>query len=238
MREIFEFINNNAIIASLITLLITTTIQIIFRKSDRRYNEKREARKEKQKQFESKAEFIIDDNVIDSGSFPCIKLVMSDFKAEVTESRKNVEFYYPNDILKKEKYKHLIFYIKNIGNTDINELDICVTSQKNVMLSDVEKIETFVKNKYINYNYVYDRKIMKQGVIKIDIAYLENSKICSVFSSELELLFKDSYGNLYAQPFFIQQRNLYEPRLISFKEYNIYTRPDTAIECFKNPMMW
>ena len=64
------------------------------------------------------------------------------------------------------------------------------------------------------------------------------SKICKTFSSELALIFRDSYGNLYEQPFFLQQENLYEPRSITHKEYNIYTKPDTAIECFKNPWLW
>ena len=72
----------------------------------------------------------------------------------------------------------------------------------------------------------------------IDIAYLENSKICNMFSGELALIFKDSYGNLYEQPLFIQQRNLYEPHTISYKEYKIYTLPDTALECFKKPWLW
>ena len=40
MKNILNFINNNALIASLITLLITTIIQIIFRRNDRKYNEK------------------------------------------------------------------------------------------------------------------------------------------------------------------------------------------------------
>ena len=50
------------------------------------------------------------------------------------------------------------------------------------------------------------------------------------------LIFRDSYGNLYEQPFFLQQENLYEPRSITHKKYNIYTNPDTAIECFKKSM--
>ena len=79
---------------------------------------------------------------------------------------------------------------------------------------------------------------MKEKAIMIDIAYLPDSKIYNTFSSELALLFRDSYGNLYEQPFFLQQGNLYEPRSITNKEYNNYTKTDTAIECFKNPWMW
>ena len=160
---------------------------------------------------------------------------MTDFK--VINNKKDAEFYYSNDVNKK-KYKHLIFYIKNIGNANINELYICATSQKNTMLCIINEIRLFFDNNFINYSYVYDRKILKGKSIKIDIAYLENSKICNAFSSELALIFKDSFDNLYEQPFFIQQNNLYEPHLISFDDLKVYTQVDTAIECFRNPLMW
>ena len=222
MEKIFDFINNNAIVASLITLFITTIIKIIFIKSDRKYNEKQERKKEKKHQFLNKAELHIEDKQWDSKEKPDISLFMTDFKTSIND-KKEVEFHYSKDVLKKDKYKHLRFYIKNIGNVDINQLDICTTVPKNIMLCDIEFIKYLVDNKFINYSYCYDRKILKNDIILIDIAYLEDSKIYNIFSSELVLLFRDSYGNLYEQPFFIHQKNLYEPRSITYKEYRSYT---------------
>ena len=238
MKNIFNFINNNAIVASLITLAITTTIQIIFRRNDRKYNERIENAKERKKQFENKAELMIDNFMEDDGTIPHIYLIMSDFEVKVVNNKDEVEFYYPKDILDNNKYKHLIFYMKNIGNADINQLDICVTSQKRTMLCNIEEIDVFVKNRLVNYSYCFDRKIMKNKSIMIDIAYLKDSKICNLLGSELALLFRDSYGNLYEQAFFIQRKNLYSPRPISEEEFNLYTLTNTAIECFKNPWMW
>lgn len=237
MKDIFNFINNNAVVASLITLGITTIIQIIFRKNDRKYNEKQENKKEKKQQFLNKAELHIEDKKWDSKEKPDICLFMTDFKALIND-KKDVEFHYSKEVLKSDKYKHLRFYIRNIGNADINQLDICATAQKNTMLCDIESIKNIVDSRFVNYSYCYDRKILKNDIILIDIAYLEGSKICNTFSSELALLFRDSYGNLYEQPFFIQQNNLYEPHPISNKDYRIYTLPDTALECFKKPWMW
>ena len=237
MKDIFNFINNNAVVASLITLGITTIIQVIFRKSDRKYNEKQENKKERKQQFLNKAELHIEDKKWDSKEKPDICLFMTDFKVSIND-KKDVEFHYSKNALKKDKYKHLKFYIKNIGNADINQLDICAIAQKNTMLCDIESIKYIVDSKFVNYSYCYDRKILKNDVILIDIAYLEDSKICNTFSSELALLFRDSYGNLYEQPFFIHQKNLYEPYTISNKDYRLYTLSDTAIECFKNPWMW
>lgn len=236
MKKIFEFVNNNAIVASLITLFLSTIIQIIFRRSDRKYSEKQENKKNRRKEFQNKAEFIIDNNMYDDGTIPHIHLFMTDFNTKVINN--NVEFYYSKDVLDKKKYSHLNFYLKNIGNVDINQLDICATTQRNTMLCEVDDIKFITENKLINYNYLFDRKIMKGSAVMIDIAYPPNSKIYNAFSCELALIFKDSYGNLYEQPFFLQQENLYEPRSITYKEYNIYIKPDTAIECFKNPWKW
>ena len=237
MKDIFNFINNNAFVASLITLGITTIIQIIFRKSDRKYGEKKDNKKERKQQFLNKAELHIEDKKWDSKEKPDICLFMTDFKTSIN-NKKDIEFHYSKDVLKKDKYKHLRFYIKNIGNADINQLDVCATAQKNTMLCDIESIKYIVDSKIVNYSYCYDRKILKNDIILIDISYLENSKIGNTFSGELALLFRDSYGNLYEQQFFIQQRNLYEPHTISNNDYRIYTLPDTALECFKKPWLW
>lgn len=238
MKEILNFINNNAIVASLITLFLSTLIQVIFRRSDRKYNEKQENKKNRRKEFDNKAELIIDNNMEDDGTIPHIHLFMTDFNAKVVKSKTDVEFHYSKDVLNKKKYSHIKFYLKNIGNADINQLDICATAQKNTMLCQIDEIKFLFENKLVNYSYLFDRKIMKEKAIMIDIAYLPDSKICNTFSSELALIFRDSYGNLYEQPFFLQQENIYEPRSITHKEYNIYTKTDTAIECFKNPWMW
>lgn len=237
MQKILSFINSNAIIASFITLSINLIIQIVFRKNDRKYSSDRENKAEKKREFENKAELNIRSNIVKDDSIQCIKVIISDFKVKLSEDKNDVDFYYPQNILEK-KYKHLIFYIQNIGNADINQLDICVTSQKNMMLCDINNLETYVKNKLINYNCLYDRKILKQEIIKVDIAYLESSKIFSPLCSELEILFRDSYGNLYTQPFFLQHENLYEPKLISSKEYNSHIRTDDAIEYFKKYLKW
>ena len=95
----------------------------------------------------------------DSKEKPDIELFMTDFKVKV-DKNKDVLFYYRDDVLKKDKYKHLRFYLKNIGGADINQLDICVASQKSAMLCDIDSVKTFVDNKYVNYSYCYDRKMI------------------------------------------------------------------------------
>ena len=125
MKEVFDFINNNAVVASLITLLFSTIIQIRFRKNDRKYNEKQESKKDKKQQFINKAELHIEERQWGFKKEPDISLFMTDFKTTINDE-KDVEFHYSKGVLKKDKYQHLRFYIKNIGNADINQLDICL----------------------------------------------------------------------------------------------------------------
>ena len=79
MKKIFEFVNNNAIVASLITLFLSTIIQIIFRRSDRKYSEKQENKKNRRKEFQNKAEFIIDNNMYDDGTNTSYSLIYDRF---------------------------------------------------------------------------------------------------------------------------------------------------------------
>ena len=237
MGKILYYINNNAIIASLITLIFSTIINIVFRRSDRKYEEKKEKKKNRREEYLNKAKLHIESKKWDSKEEPDIRVFLTDFKVD-NDDKKNIKFIYRDDVLNRKKYNHIQFYLKNIGNADISYLDICATNMKNNMLCDVDSVESLVKDKFINYNCLYDREILKEDIILLDIAYLEDSYICNLFSSELAILFKDSYGNLYEQPFFIKRRNLYEPFPISSEDYRLKTTVDKALECFENPWMW
>ena len=87
MKDILDFINNNAIVASLITLFITTIIQVSFRKSDRKYNEKQESKKERKQQFLNKAEFHIEEKRWYSKKEPDICLFMTNFKVSINDKK-------------------------------------------------------------------------------------------------------------------------------------------------------
>lgn len=240
MNNTLNYINSNAIVASLIGIviawLLSTFTSICISNKERKDRLKEESNREKRKQYENKAELRIEKYMWDNSTIPNIKLFMTDFKVDISKDKKEISFLYNKNTLNRKKYKHLKFYIKNIGNADINQLDVCVCSQKNNMLVDIEHLDSIVKNNWINYNFCYDRKILKNEFILIDIAFLDDSKIFSSTSSELVLLYKDSYNNLYEQPFFLEESNLYEPTKITFKDYRSHVTTDLAIDCFKRSL--
>lgn len=191
----------------------------------------------RREEFVNKAELYVDISKSKIRFKPDISIFMTDFTSTIESD--NVVFEYDSDSLNRRKYKHLRFYLKNVGNADINSLDICVTSQRSTMLCGIDEVDFIVKNKFINYNFCYDRKILKGDTILVDIAFLKSSKIFHTFSCELAVLFTDSYNNMYRQPFFINGvGKLYEPTRISSKQYKIQTTTYKAEKCFKHPWLW
>ena len=206
--------------------------QLIFRKMDKKNNLSRELDKKDYEEFQKKAEFYLDKLPKKN---PDISLIMSNFECKLFHNKTpDIAFYYDKDILNSKKYEHMQFYLKNIGGADVNQLDICVCSKQNIMLCGLDEIESLVSQKLVCYNYCYDRKILKNDGILLDISYLKKSKIFNPISSELVLLFKDSYGNSYEQPLFLTHKNLYEPRSINNKEYRSIISVEDAIDAIKD----
>jgi len=48
------------------------------------------------------------------------------------------------------------------------------------------------------------------------------------------LLFRDSYNNLWEQPFWYEENNLYEPRNVTRREYRSYVTMDDTINRFES----
>lgn len=224
IKIIFQFINNNAII----TLFVTTITQILLNKSNRQHDEK----KEKRQEFYNKAELRIVKKQWNSKETPDICLFLTHFKPVLSKNQK-IECVYDKGIIRKSSHRHLRFYIKNIGNADINRLDICVQYQDNETICNAKYIKYYTEERIPNYSFCYDRKILKGETILLDIAYIEGNELYSRFISELLILFKDSYGNMYEQPFFIHDRNLYEPNIVSKNEYNSHLNFSDALENLK-----
>lgn len=161
---------------------------------------------------------------------------MTDFQVSL-DDKECLEFNYRKDVLNETKYKHMRFYIKNIGNSDISELNICVVSKNNIMLCPVGTVKMFIDYKGISYGYLYDREILKGDTILLDIAYLEESEIFCLATSELLLIYRDSLEKRYEQDFFLKQKKLYEPKPISYKEYREFISVDYTLDKFKREIL-
>lgn len=242
MKAVFDYINGNSFLTTIIGVIIgsiiTSFTTIYVSSKDRKERKKEELLKEKRRQYENKAELKIISVNDNSNNKPDIEVFLAPFNVDYTNGFKNFEIVYPKDIKDRTKHKYKEFIIKNVGKSDINELDICATFKNHNALVNYKLLDMVVDEKIVDYNSCYDRKIMKGETIVIRVYYLNGLQVCHPISCTLALLFKDSFNNSYEQPFWYEKDNLYPPRPIDYKEYRTYITSDDAYYCFEHPYMW
>ena len=241
MKAVFDYINSNSFLTTIIGVIIgsiiTSFTTIYVSSKDRKERKKEELLKEKRRQYENKAELKII-SVNDNNNNPDMEVFLAPFKVDYSNGFKNFQIVYPKDIKDRTKHKYKEFIIKNVGKSDINELDICATFKNHNVLVNYESLDTMVDEKVVDYSYCYDKKIMKNEKLVIRIYYLEGLQICHPISCTLAILFKDSFNNSYEQPFWYEKDNLYPPRPINYKEYHNYITSEDAYYWFEHPYMW
>ncbi len=242
MKAVFDYINGNSFLTTIIGVIIgsiiTSFTTIYVSSKDRKERKKEELLKEKRRQYENKAELKIISVNDNSNNKPDIEVFLAPFNMDYTNGFKNFEIVYPKDIKDRTKHKYKEFIIKNVGKSDINELDICATFKNHNALVNYKLLDMVVDEKIVDYNSCYDRKIMKGETIVIRVYYLEGLQVCHPISCTLAILFKDSFNNSYEQPFWYEKDNLYPPTPIDYKEYHTYITSDDAYYCFEHPYMW
>ena len=244
MKAVFDYINGNSFLTTIIGVIIgsiiTSFTTIYVSSKDRKERKKEELLKEKRRQYENKAELKIisvnDNN--NNNNKPDMEVFLAPFKVDYSNGFKNFQIVYPKDIKDRTKHKYKEFIIKNVGKSDINELDICATFKNHNVLVNYESLDTMVDEKVVDYSYCYDKKIMKNEKLVIRIYFLQDMQVWHPFSCTLAILFKDAFNNNYEQAFWYEKDNLYPPRLINYKEYHNYITSEDAYYCFEHPYMW
>ena len=242
MKAVFDYINGNSFLTTIIGVIIgsiiTSFTTIYVSSKDRKERKKEELLKEKRRQYENKAELKIISVNDNSNNKPDIEVFLAPFKVDYSNGFKNFQIVYPKDIKDRTKHKYKEFIIKNVGKSDINELDICATFKNHNVLVNYKLLDMVVDEKFVDYNSCYDRKIMKDENVIVRVYFLEDLQVCHPFSCTLAILFKDTFNNSYEQPFWYEKDNLYPPRPIDYKEYHTYITSDDAYYCFEHPYMW
>lgn len=242
MKEIFDYINNNSFLTTIIGVivggLITSLTSIYTNNKNIKERKKEEYNKEMKRQHENKAELKLIENLENSNLVPNIEVFFAPFEVKYKGSYKDYEMIYPDNITNKENHKYKDYCLKNIGNSDINQLDICATFKNHNILVDYKLLNHVVEEKFVEYNYCYDRKILKGEHIVLRIYYLDGYQMCHPFSCSIAILFKDSFNNLWEQPFWYEKNNIYEPNYISSKQYHSYVTMNDAMDCFEKPWLW
>lgn len=177
-----------------------------------------EEEREQRERFKHKGEFFASDG----GNIPTEKfynlqnvdVLFCSYKASLNKNGE-VVIKYPKEIRNSKSLKRHTIFFENIGDSDINELQIAVESPKHHALIYKELVDDFAEQGLISYGVLLDRKIRKGEIVSLTIYYCEEDSIVPLFSASLLLFYRDALGNICEQPVFADQDKIYEPTLIT-----------------------
>lgn len=217
-----DYFNNNAFVASIITLLLSTIINMLVISFERKLNNKESNRERKRNEKINKGEFRIDRFLREEPN-DTLKLIYTDYSKNKINDRK-FDCYYNKKVINKKYLDKIVIPLKNIGKINISEMYIVCNNREKTILVEEDRIKYLIKGKYPNYVVGYYKKILPSECIIIELYYYRGSKIFGTFSSELTLYYRDGYNNFYFQPIFLDEDVKIEgPYIVNSKEYLIKT---------------
>lgn len=150
-------------------------------------------------------------------------------------------FKYNPDIINKDKWVSVDYVLKNIGATEIDHLYLITNLPKNTSLfnaSNNEYISDY-KNEFLNYSVILEKTIKPQQTVKIRVSYVTDEVIVSnLGSAPISIWLMDINKNVWSQSLFAPQNKIYNSEKRDYKTFREHSDITTAIECFRNPMMW
>lgn len=212
MTKIIEYFNNNAFVASLITLCLSTLITIIINIINKNIDRKDKEIDIKRNEFHNKGELRVDKsrNIKFNDQ---INILYSSYKI------KNEKCIINENILNPNSLDYIYLPITNIGKTPIREIHVVVNNRNLTFIVEKERIKFLKKSQCVNFVVPYYNKLLPNESILIDLTFLKKDKVFGEFSSELTIYYIDDYGNCYYQPLFLKSRTLEGPYRIEYKDY-------------------
>ena len=227
-----DFWNSN-IVATITGAIVGGLIAIVASIVTYRMQRKDAEKKEIRENFKNKAELSINEWFKDNGDNTKELYVIPCPYIAKLNNEGFIDTEIPKAYSNKEKLKREIIYLENIGKSDINELEIAIADPKNAAILNAKTANDFIKKGLISYGVKLDRKIRIGEAVELIIYYDEKALIDDIFSASIEIYYRDSINNVCAQPLFIKERKIYEPRLIDYSEWREQVSVDKNLEHWK-----
>lgn len=175
--------------------------------------------KERRDRFSRKAEFSVNESFRAKGNNAKeMHIILCPYTAAIDKDG-FVSTTIPGGYADKNILSHDVIYLENVGESDVNEIEIATADPKNTALLDADNAKKYIKDGYISYGVLLDRKIRKSEAIKLNVYYLKDSPINDTISASIEIYYRDSLNNICAQPLFVSERKTYEPHSIHYSEW-------------------
>ena len=224
-----ELSNNNflttlfgAVVGGLISILTSLLVYHLQKRDDQH--------KERVRRYELCGEFAVEHHFQPGQEHVLAKMEVFLGTYKIVKAGDYVDFLINKGKEAKRGCSHRTFYLRNVGQSTVNQLDLCVSSPKHLIILPYQNLSYYVNEHLANFSILCDERIAPRGLLQIDIHYDEDDAILDVFSSTLKLVYMDSLHEVYAQPFFPENDKIYEPHAISWEEYNHTTRSQLVEE--------
>ena len=148
-------------------------------------------------------------------------------------------FTYDNKCLDKKNMCCVEYEFINTGKTEIDSICIISNHPRTTSIIELENRDFLVKKGLLCYEAWSEKRFIKPGqTITIKICYLKDEVMQSPISAVAAIYMEDIYGRLWHQPLFCPTNETENSSRASRKDFNDYRDVKSAVECFKNPMLW
>ena len=190
------------IIEPMITGIIAGFFSIIAVKITIANENKWKKRVEEKNEIDKKPRFKLAKTVFRNESQVDMFILATKFEISVDDN-KTVSFKYDERVIEDYNMNFYDYIFENIGEEAVEEFWIVINSKINASIIKYYHREDYLKYPIPNYSILYDeRTIQKNERIKIRIAYHKDLEFSNLISATFSILYRDSNGNLWRQPFF------------------------------------
>lgn len=228
MLEFLDRLSNNSFLTTMFGAIVggvigTFTSVLIYKlqKRDDRH-------REKVRRYELRGEFAIEHGFRAKQDTVLAKMEVFISTYRLGRSGNDVDFIVDKDAKDKRGHNHTTFYIRNVGQSTINQLDLCVSTPKHIMILPYRSLSCYIDEHLTSFSVLCDERIPPRGLLRIDLYYRNDDMILNALSSTLLLVYMDLLHEVYEQPFFPEDKKIYEPRILSWEEYNHITRSQSV----------
>lgn len=219
MQPFLDFLNNNAGLVAILGVIVGWALSSLTSLFLYRRQKKDDAEKEIKERFKHKAELDYDEWFEDNGdNAKCLEVILCTYEASL-DKYDDVDISYPSGLKNIKNLKKKYYYFENIGESDINELEVAVSNPKMTALLPVKLADEFLKDNVINYRVWLDEKIRKGEALELVVYYLEKDPVLEMLGSTLEIYYRDSLNNTCRQSLLLQRKRIYEPIYTTKKEW-------------------
>lgn len=225
-----DFLNNNAGFVAILGVIVGWALSSLTSLFLYRRQKKDDEEKDKRERFKNKARFTIRSKfeVREEQIKQKLSVILCSY--DVKADGISIKAKYPKELLGFGNLKYEHFYFENIGKSDIYDFEFAVESPKHNAMFKRDLYTKFIKEGLISYGVSSDKMLRKGEIARLTVYYSELDPIINIFSSSLLVFYRDELNNICEQAVFPEQNNIYEPTLISYKEWREHVSVEKNLE--------